>query len=109
MKPVVDPSPWQLFLTFGLYLGSGSQPLDHILALVPASWQLVRFLSLASALAYILALAPDPWPLGGFQIFSVYLCSRLRSELAVPLSPAANGLQTFNNTGIVYKGGKCDC
>lgn len=100
MKPIVDSSPWHLFLTFDLYLGSGSQPLDHILALGPASWQLVWFLSLASALAHILALASDPWLLGEFQNFSVYPCSRLRSESAVPLSPAVNGLQTLNNTGI---------
>ncbi|OWK51402.1 hypothetical protein RLOC_00009154 [Lonchura striata] len=51
LKPTDDPSSWHLFLTFDLYLGSGSQPLDHILALDSASWQLVWFLSLASALA----------------------------------------------------------
>ncbi|KAL9821224.1 uncharacterized protein GJ701_016456 isoform 1-T1 [Geothlypis trichas] len=66
LKPVVDPSPWHLFLTFDLHLGSGLQPLDHILAIGPASWQLVSFLSLASTLACILALAPDPGLLDTF-------------------------------------------
>ncbi|EOA99370.1 hypothetical protein Anapl_09161 [Anas platyrhynchos] len=82
LKPVVDSSPWQLFLTFGLHLGSDSQPLDHILALVLASWQLVWFLSLASASACILVLASASWPLAVFAGIQAHPCYKVWTSVA---------------------------